>query len=104
MVDLDKWISDILNTDPAIFENAYWGTRPRIEDVLPKLIDLLLIIEDPYARGKILELIGESESMMVMPYLEKDCAHSDQRIRDWANGAIDALRNGVKWDKYPKYL
>ena len=103
-MNIQSWISNILSTDPSIYENAYWGSRPDKVKVVPILISLLETVHDSYSRGKIIELLGESEDSSVISLLEVESRHPDQRIRDWANGAIVDLNKGEKWEKVERYL
>lgn len=97
MVELDDWITDILSTDPMTFEDAYWGERPDSQLAVPILVELLNSYKDPNTRGKIIELLGESEEHSVLPILQKELFSEDDSIRQWAKVAIDSIVAGEKW-------
>lgn len=93
----------ILSRDPTTFEDAYWGARPRQELAVPLILEKMKTIHDSYTRGKLIELLGESEDASVKAVLENERNHTDESIREWASGAIDALERGEKWQRDPKY-
>jgi hypothetical protein len=99
-----KWLENILSKDAAAFEDAYWGDRPSSHDAMPRILEALKAEQDPYTRGKLIELLGESGDMSVLPMLEKELSSPDQSLRDWADAGIQALRRGEPWQKNPKYL
>ncbi|WP_240222919.1 HEAT repeat domain-containing protein [Rheinheimera hassiensis] len=102
--NLSRWIKAIINTDAMTFEDAYWGTRPSASEAVPEIIRLLDKYEDPYTRGKLIELLGECEDKSVIPFLVNELQNPDESIRSWAKGSIEALERGEKWQKDPKYL
>ncbi len=81
------------------FEGAYWGPRPSTSEAVPALIALLEVYHDTYTRGKIIELLGESEDKSVIPVLEVELKNSDEGIRSWAKRAIDDLEKGERWQQ-----
>lgn len=88
---VDAWLRDILSKDAITFEGAYWCQRPPAESAVPKVLQAMAVHFDLYTRGKLIELLGECEDREVLPILEKEPASSDESIRNWANGSIDAL-------------
>ncbi|MBL9200844.1 MAG: HEAT repeat domain-containing protein [Opitutaceae bacterium] len=102
--NVDAWLSRILSKDAMTFEDAYWGERPPPEAAVPKILESLKTTFDPYTRGKLVELLGESGDKSVLPILEKEMRSPDQAIREWACASIAALRRDEPWQKDPKYL
>lgn len=102
--DVDQWLSAILSKDAVTFEDAYWGARPSPSEAVPRILQVLREAHEPYTRGKLLELLGESGDMGMVQILEAELCSADQSIRDWARGGIDALERGEAWQKNPKYL
>ncbi|MFT2090086.1 hypothetical protein [Paraglaciecola sp. 2405UD69-4] len=100
-ISLKKWLNDIVDEDATAFEDAYWGQRPSARDTIPEIIKLLNIHSEPYTKGKLIELLGESEDKSVVPYLEKELDSVYEEVRNWAKLAIDALNRGDKWEKEP---
>ena len=103
-VSVDEWLKAILSPDPTTFEDAYWNDRPPISEALPRMIDALNVFKDSYARGKLLELLGESGELKVIPILEAELNGPDQATREWAENALSALKRGEAWQKDIKYL
>lgn len=101
---VDTWLSDILSKDPMTFEDAYWGERPPVELAVPEIIRAMDVHFDPYTRGKLIELLGECGNPAVLPILEKELLNSEESMRNWARGSIDALTGQEPWQKNPKYL
>ena len=94
----------ILCRDAMTFEDAYWGERPPANKVVPIIIEKLKTVLDPYTRGKLIELLGESEDKSVLTILENELKNEDEFMRNWAKGSIRDLENGEKWQQDPKYL
>lgn len=84
------------------FEDAYWGERPSAELAVPKIIRAMAVNFDLYTRGKLIELLGECGDNAVLPILEKEMASSDESVRNWASGSIDALARREPWQKGAK--
>ena len=101
--DLHKWIADIMSRDAITFEDAYWAIRPSPELAVPLILEKMRITHDAYTRGKLIELLGESEDASVIPILEDELNHVEESIREWARGAIQALTRGDRWQQDPKY-
>lgn len=77
-MDLDRigvvcWLDQILDQDPATFEDAYWGLRPAAAIAVPHLLARLAAAHDGYSRGKLLELLGESGDSAVIPTCRLSC-------------------------------
>ncbi|MFN3165621.1 MAG: hypothetical protein ACE37H_01000 [Phycisphaeraceae bacterium] len=72
---LKDWLNDILSRDASTFEDAYWGDRPVAFEAIPALISQLEIQQDSYTRGKLIELLGESEDLSVLPILQQELDH-----------------------------
>ncbi|WP_371180808.1 HEAT repeat domain-containing protein [Xanthomonas sacchari] len=75
------------------FEDAYFGTRPTGDDVVPRLIQELLTSPDAYTRGKFCELLGEMGDSSAIPVLAEELSHPDQRVRCWAAIAMEELKS-----------
>ena len=97
--ELESWLSQILDRDPGTFEDAYWGFRPDAALAVPRLFELLHSIHDPYSRGKILELLGESGDASVMSVIAADLEHPNEDIRNWAKVALSTLSRGGSWQQ-----
>ena len=102
--NVDEWLNEIISKDAMTFENAYWGDRPPADKVLPKILKALSVHFDSYTRGKLIELLGESEDLSVLPVLEKELSSDDESIRNWATESIDTLKRLAPWQKTTKYL
>lgn len=92
-VDLDDWIARIRSHDPMTFEDAYFEVRPVGPDVVSRLIAELQKSTDGYTRGKFCELLGEIGDESVIPILEQELAHSDEKVRGWAASALVELQS-----------
>lgn len=101
--DLKEWMDFILSQDPMTFEDAYWGVRPHQEIAVPMILDKMKTAYDSFTRGKLIELLGESEDISVKATLENELNHEDGKIREWASSAIEALNRGEKWQRNPQY-
>ena len=95
--DLDSWLSRILDGDAATFEDAYWGARPEARIAVPRLLQLLQATHDPFTRGKLLELLGESGDPSVAEVLRAELTHPAEDMRQWAGLALGALERGAPW-------
>jgi hypothetical protein len=102
--NVDIWLRDILSKDAMTFEHAYWGERPPAELAMPEVLRAMAVHFDSYTRGKLIELLGKCEDCTLLPILENELASSDESIRNWANGSIDALHRQEPWQKIPKYV
>lgn len=103
-LSVDEWLERILSRNAMTFEDAYWGERPPTDLAVPKILKALEDHFDSYTRGKLLELLGECGDLSVLPVLEHELANSDESIRNWASGSIDALKAREPWQRHPKYL
>jgi hypothetical protein len=101
-LNVDEWLREILSRDAMTFEDAYWGERPSSELAVPLLLAALNVYFDSYTRGKLLELLGECEDISVLPVLEKELSNSEEAIRNWAAGSIEALKRHEPWQRFPK--
>ncbi|WP_312705441.1 hypothetical protein [Stenotrophomonas lactitubi] len=96
-IDVVCWLDQILDQDPATFEDAYWGLRPAAAIAVPHLLARLAAAHDGSSRGKLLELLGESGDSAVIPTLQAELQHPLEEARDWAQLALDALDRGTSW-------
>ncbi|MEN5290863.1 HEAT repeat domain-containing protein [Stenotrophomonas lactitubi] len=96
-IDVVSWLDQILDQDPATFEDAYWGLRPAAAIAVPHLLARLAAAHDGYSRGKLLELLGESGDSAVIPTLQAELQHPLEEVRNWAQLALDALDRGTSW-------
>ena len=78
-----------------IFEDAYYGKRPKGSGLIDRLISELHAAVDGYTRGKFCELLGEMGDASNIPVLTAELNHPDERVREWARLAIDALNAGT---------
>ena len=90
---LDDWIRRIRSADAMTFEDAYFGTRPSGDEVVPRLIQELLASPDAYTRGKFCELLGEMGDNSAIPVLTDELSHPDQGVRNWAALALEELQS-----------
>jgi hypothetical protein len=67
--ELSDWLKDILSRDAMTFENAYHGPRPPASIAVPQILSLLEKHNDDYTRGKLIELLGESNDKTLIPIL-----------------------------------
>lgn len=96
-IDVVSWLDQILDQDPATFEDAYWGLRPAAAIAVPHLLVRLPAVDDGYSRGKLLELLGESGDSTVIPTLRAELQHPLEEVRQWAQLALNALDRGIAW-------
>lgn len=45
-IDVVSWLDQILEHDPATFEDAYWGLRPAAAIAVPHLLARLPAVDD----------------------------------------------------------
>jgi len=97
---LDTWLEQILVIDPMRFENAYQGMRPNPAMPVLRLLVLLHSTQDPFGRGKFLELLGEPGDRSIIPVISAEQDHPDQHVREGARYALSALDQEIIWQRW----
>jgi len=86
--NIDECLHRICSQDALTFEDAFDELSPVASNFVPELLNALLQFDDSYTRGKIIELLGYTHSDLVVPSVEKELAHPDQTVRQWAYFAL----------------
>ncbi|MCC8488392.1 hypothetical protein, partial [Xanthomonas citri] len=61
---LDAWLRRILDSDPTIFESAYWGPGPDAVITVPRLLRLLQEINDTYSLARFLNFLASQVTIL----------------------------------------
>jgi HEAT repeat protein len=92
---LQLCLEDIFSPDPSVFEDAFecltWGEEPPVRDFLPELIGFLRRHLRAFDRGKVLELLGYTESRLAIEPLRRHLRHPELSVRKWALLALQQL-------------
>ena len=81
-----------------MYEAAYAELAAKAAKYVPNLLTALKHAQDPYTRGKIIELLGDAGSAAAVPVLAAELAHADQDVRQWAVHSLQAI-GGVEAQK-----
>ncbi len=70
------------------FEDAFHEQWPTGSKVVPRLIKEMHASDDPYTRGKFVEILGKAGGTEVVSELAKELEHEDQGVRCWAVSSL----------------
>lgn len=70
------------------FEDAFYEHWPTGPEVVPRLLTEMHASDDPYTRGKFVELLGKVGGFEVVAELANELEHENQSLRCWAVSSL----------------
>ena len=86
--EFNKCIVMLRSDDSMTYEEVYHWLQGHIKEHLDELIRLMLAEDDPKMRSKFVELVGDSQDITVIPYIEKELQHHNREVRAWAYNSL----------------
>ena len=86
--EFNKCIVMLRSDDSMTYEEVYHWLQGHIKEHLDELIRLMLAEDDPKMRSKFVELVGDSQDITVIPYIEKELQHYNREVRAWAYNSL----------------
>lgn len=81
-------IKMLRSTSTEIYEDGFQWLHPKVDECLNELLILLRLEENNMIRSRLIELIGYSDSLDVIPILEEELRHEDKDVRSWAYSSL----------------
>ena len=89
--DFHSCIEIIRSKDALTYEEGYLLLVDKASLYVDELIALVKGEDDPYTRGKFVELLGETRSPKALSALAEELNHPDQNVRQWAVTGLNKL-------------
>lgn len=89
--DFDSCVEMIRSKDALTYEGGYNLLADKAALYVDELIALVKGEDDPFTRGKFVELLGETRDPKALPALAEELNHLDQNVRQWAVTGLSKL-------------
>jgi HEAT repeat protein len=84
----EQCIEMLRSKDSLTYEDGYQWLQGYLESRLSDIIALMKKETDADVRSKLVELIGNSKSPKVIPYLEQELKSEFMEVRSWAYSSL----------------
>ncbi len=91
--EFNECIKMLRSNDQMIYEDGYHWLQGDLDKYIEELIQLMLNEENPDMKSKFVELLGNSQNPIVIPYLEAELKNPHEDVRSWAYSSLRYFEN-----------
>lgn len=92
--NFEECVQMIRSDNHGTYEGGYHWIQDYLSQHTHDIIEIMLGEENPDLRAKFIELLGDSKSTKVIPYLQQELKHIEREVRYWAYLCLENFGEG----------